>query len=99
MEFEQAVPMKIEVKDPSPELAMVVGIKRGFDKAVEMTNFWLRNRLNIAEEQWYIHVHGFDSDRREQMFEEYKKFMEEHFNEICYGSKEKESNRGSGGND
>lgn len=67
-----------------------------FEDFIEWTLWWFRNRLNVAEEQWYIHVHGFDSDRREQMFEEYKKFMEDIRNE---GSEEKESNGGSGGND
>ena len=43
------------------------------DKAVE----WLHNELDKMEEVHYIHVHGFDSERREQFLERFRKALEQ----------------------
>ena len=42
------------------------------DKACE----WLRVELDKMEEIHYIHVHGFDAERRKEFLERFKKAME-----------------------
>ena len=47
------------------------GYKEAIDKACE----WLSVELDKEEELHYIHVHGFDKERREIFLEELKKAM------------------------
>lgn len=48
------------------------------DKACD----WLRTELDKEEELHYIHVHGFDKERREIFLEELKKAMKEQIRDL-----------------
>ena len=75
--FEQGFVAGAEWADAHPDIdvrtmaAWQSGYKEAIDKACE----WLSAELDKEEERHYIHVHGFDKERREIFLEELKKAM------------------------
>lgn len=51
------------------------GYEQGYEDAISKACDWLRAELDKEEELHYIHVHGFDKERREIFLEELKKAM------------------------
>lgn len=47
----------------------------GFMTAVDKAMDWLRVELDKMEEVHYIHVHGFDAERRKEFLERFKEVM------------------------
>ena len=58
------------------EYELKLAYKAGASAAIQKAVDWLRAELDKEEELHYIHVHGFDKERREIFLEEFKKAME-----------------------
>lgn len=52
------------------------GYEQGYEDAINKACEWLRAELDKEEGLHYIHVHGFDKDRREIFLEDFKRAME-----------------------
>lgn len=55
--------------------AAIKAAKVGYSYAVDEACEWLRVELDKEEERHYIHVHGFDKERREIFLEDFRKAM------------------------
>lgn len=47
----------------------------GYNLVIDKACEWLRVELDKEEERHYIHVHGFDKERRDIFLEEFRKAM------------------------
>lgn len=56
--------------------AFVAGAKWADRTMIERACEWIRDELNKEEELHYIHVHGFDCERRNEFIERFKQAME-----------------------
>ena len=56
--------------------------ENGYKEAIDKVCDWLRVELDKEEELHYIHVHGFDKERREIFLEELKKAMKEQIRDL-----------------
>lgn len=60
---------------PDIDVRTMAAWRGGYKEAIEKACEWLHVELDKEEERHYIHVHGFDKERREIFLEELKKAM------------------------
>ena len=62
-------------KNPDIDVRTMAAWRGGYKEAIEKACEWLSVELDKEEELHYIHLHGFDKERREIFIEELKKAM------------------------
>lgn len=60
---------------PDIDVRTMAAWRGGYKEAIEKACNWLRAELDKEEERHYIHVHGFDKERREIFLEDFRKAM------------------------
>lgn len=60
---------------PDIDVRTMAAWQSGYNEAIEKACEWLSAELDKEEERHYIHVHGFDKERRVIFLEELKKAM------------------------
>ena len=60
---------------PDIDVRTMAAWQSGYKEAIEKACEWLSVELDKEEELHYIHLHGFDKERREIFIEELKKAM------------------------
>ena len=75
--FEQGFVAGAKWADAHPDIDVrtMAAWRGGYKEAIEKACEWLHVELGKEEELHYIHVHGFDKERREIFLEELKKAM------------------------
>ena len=60
---------------PDIDVRTMAAWQSGYKEAIEKACEWLSAELDKEEERHYIHVHGFDKERREIFLEDFRKAM------------------------
>lgn len=60
---------------PDIDVRTMAAWSGGYKEAIEKACEWLSAELDKEEERHYIHVHGFDKERREIFLEDFRKAM------------------------
>ena len=60
---------------PDIDVRTMAAWRGGYKEAIEKACEWLSIELDKEEELHYIHVHGFDKERREIFIEDFRKAM------------------------
>lgn len=63
-------------KNPDIDVRTMAAWQSGYKEAIEKACEWLSVELEKEEELHYIHVHGFDKERRGIFIEQFRKAME-----------------------
>lgn len=76
-ELETAFDKGAEWADAHPDIDVrtIAAWQSGYKEAIEKACEWLSAELDKEEERHYIHVHGFDKERREIFLEDFRKAM------------------------
>lgn len=75
--FEQGFVAGAKWADAHPDIDVrtMAAWRGGYKEAIEKACEWLSIELDKEEELHYIHVHGFDKERREVFLDDFKKAM------------------------
>lgn len=75
--FEQGFVAGAKWADAHPDIDVrtMAAWRGGYKEAIEKACEWLHSELDKEEERHYIHVHGFDKERREIFLEDFRKAM------------------------
>lgn len=75
--FEQGFVAGAKWADAHPDIDVrtMAAWQSGYKEAIEKACEWLSAELDKEEERHYIHVHGFDKERREIFLEDFRKAM------------------------
>ena len=75
--FEQGFVAGAKWADAHPDIDVrtMAAWSGGYKEAIEKACEWLSAELDKEEERHYIHVHGFDKERREIFLEDFRKAM------------------------
>ena len=77
IEIMQALAFALRWADEHPDIDVrtMAAWQSGYKEAIEKACEWLSAELDKEEERHYIHVHGFDKERREIFLEDFRKAM------------------------